>query len=488
MVGEIDTKSIEPVRNAVSLFGDKGDQKKNQPTRNKLDCEKEVEELTKELASCKVQLEAKHAAHMQALLKQEQNQKMIHELSTLLKKSDIERNKYMNECSEGRSYKHELESKMKEISDLNMEMSKIRDQLSHVLTELKATQRELLKKDTEIVAARDSELKALTKAEHLETALKIEKEQKEELLQQVKELNEVIHRSKLDAIQAERENFAMLSEKDEKIELATKATAQVQQELEEMRKHVEMLQGLQSQQMDKSTQVDLELKERKIMDQSVYIEKLEMKLNEFKQELKSAKEEINGLNMYMTNESLTSELEKAKEELNMNKEKDIEAQVEIALLKSQIQEYRLAYKNGYVIDEHSKAEAEERNSENKYNNDHITMSLKDYTYLVREAEKASEVGSQRELSLMKKEVENASVKIAELRARAEQALSRAELAENAKAALEDKIRRHREHRQRRKAALTALREESTPKPFSPSSSHGTPGTYQPLGKVLNMKL
>lgn len=29
MVGEIDTTSIEPVRNAVSLFGDKGDQKKN---------------------------------------------------------------------------------------------------------------------------------------------------------------------------------------------------------------------------------------------------------------------------------------------------------------------------------------------------------------------------------------------------------------------------------------------------------------------------
>ncbi|KAJ1421850.1 Laminin subunit beta-4 [Sesbania bispinosa] len=368
----------------------KVDQKKNQPTRNKLDCEKEVEELTKELANYKVQLEAKHAAHMQALLKQEQNQKMIHELSTLLKKSDIERNKYMNECSEGRSYKHELESKMKEISDLNMEISKVRDQLSHVLTELKATQRELLKKDTEIVAARDSELKALTKAEQLETSLKIEKEQKEELLQQVKELNEAI--------------------------------------------------------------IDLELKERKIMDQSFYIEKLEMELNEFKQELKSAKEEMNGLNM--TNESLTSEL---------------------------------AYKNGYVIDEHSKAEAEERNSENKYNNDHITMSLKDYTYLVREAEKASEVGSQRELSLMKKEVENASVKIAELRARAEQALSRAELAENAKAALEDKIRRHGEHRQRRKAALTALREESTPKPFSPSSSHGTPGMYLPLGKVLNMK-
>jgi len=36
MGSEIDTKSIEPVRNAVSLFGDKGDPKKYQPTRRKV--------------------------------------------------------------------------------------------------------------------------------------------------------------------------------------------------------------------------------------------------------------------------------------------------------------------------------------------------------------------------------------------------------------------------------------------------------------------
>jgi len=36
MGSEIDTKSIEPVRNAVSLFGDKGDKKKYQPARSKV--------------------------------------------------------------------------------------------------------------------------------------------------------------------------------------------------------------------------------------------------------------------------------------------------------------------------------------------------------------------------------------------------------------------------------------------------------------------
>lgn len=424
------------------------------------DCEKEIEDLTRELANCKVQLEAKHASHMQALLKQEHSQKMIHEMSTLLKKSDIGRNKYMNECLEGRATKDVLDSKMKEMVDMNVETAKVRDQLSHVLSELKATQRELLNKDTEIVAARDSELNALTKVEQLETALKKEKEQKEELLQQVKELSEVIHRSKLAAIKAEKEKLGVLSMKDEKIELATIATTQAQQELEDMRKHIEMLQ------VDEANKLNID------------IDRLEMELNQFKRELMSAKEEIKGLNS--KNESLTSELQKAKEELNMKKERDMQAQVEIALLKSQLQEYRLAYKNG------------ERNSEKNKGHTHtnITISLEDYNNLVREGEKANEKkGNKSELALMKRELENASVKMSELRARAEQALSRAELAENGKAALEDRIRRHKEHRHRRKAALTALREESTPKPFNPSTSYGTtPRMYQPLGKVLNMKL
>ena len=36
MGSEIDTKSIEPVRNAVSLFGDKSDQKKYLAARSKV--------------------------------------------------------------------------------------------------------------------------------------------------------------------------------------------------------------------------------------------------------------------------------------------------------------------------------------------------------------------------------------------------------------------------------------------------------------------
>ncbi|CAK8563216.1 unnamed protein product [Lathyrus sativus] len=383
MVGEIDTTSIEPVRHGVSLFDDKSDPKKFLPTWNKRDYEKEIEDLKKELANYKAQLEAKHVAHIKALLKPEQNQKMIHELSTLLKNSDIERNKYVNECSEGRASKDGLESMTKEMDGLKLETVKVRDQLSHVLSELKATQRELLNKDTEIYSARDSELNALAKVEQLETELKMEKEAKEELVHQVT----------------------------------------------------------------------------------------------------SAKEEIIELNN--NNQSL-------RDELKMNKEKDIETQVEISLLKSKshLQEYSLAYKNGSHVTNQSKDEAEKLNREKAKakDNDSLTISLEEYNYLVKEVAKGSEKGNEIELALMKRELENASLKISEMRNRAEQAISRAELAENGKAALEDKIKRHREHRLRKKAALTALREESTPKPFTPSTSYGTPSIYQPLSKVLNMKL
>ena len=100
-----------------------------------------------------------------------------------------------------------------------------------------------------------------------------------------------------------------------------------------------------------------------------------MELSKLKQELTIAKEERNSLNI--TTESLKSELHETKAALNMNKESDIEAQVEIALLKSQFQEHRLAHKNGQVTEvskvDHSKAEPEERNSEN--NNEWGTKSL-----------------------------------------------------------------------------------------------------------------
>ncbi|MED6206050.1 hypothetical protein PIB30_023266 [Stylosanthes scabra] len=446
MVGEIDTKPIEPVQNAISLFGDNKDPSKSQPARiHKRTCEKEIEDLRKELANLKVQLEAKHAAHLQALLKLEHNQKKIHELSTLLKKCDLERNKNKNDDPTTKDETETESSKLKEMAEVSsLEAAKLRDQLSHVLSELKATQRELLNKETELVAARDSELKAIAEAEEMRNALEIEKEQKEEIMKQAKKLSQVIHSSK---------------ENDERVELA-------EQELEDMRNQIE-------------------LKERKILDQSTQIGTMETDMNQLKEEAISAKEEINGLNNAI--ESVTGELQKAKIELNMYKERDIESQVEIALLKSQFQEHRLAYSNEEQEDQDPQIEL---NAITRIGSGSGSRSRSGSEEVRMKNKNGETAGAELpcELASMKKELRMAMAKIAELRGRAEQALSRAELAEKAKAALEEKIARHREHRQRRKAALTALKEESSCKHFSPSSPDSTPTLQQPLGKVLNLKL
>lgn len=400
--------------------------------------QKEQEDLSKDIANYKVQLEAKNAALMQALFKMEQCQKMTSELSALLKKSDLERNKYMNESRKSKARIDKLESEMEELAFQHSENVKIREQLSHVLSELKTTQRELLNKETELVAARDSEFNALKMAEQMETAFHIEKEKKEELLQKVKDLNE-----------AEKEKFVAVSEKDHKLELAMKAISQAQEQVEDLRNQVEILQGLSNESACNAIQNSNQL------DQAVYLEALEMELKILKQEHENAKKEVNDLNN--TTESLRGELHKAKSEINKLKERDAKAQVEIAFLISRLKS-----------NDHSNPEGEEGNID-KYNS------------------KAKNQVQGSEVAFLKKELAASAAKIGELRARAEQALSRAELAEKAKAALEDIIRRQREYSQRRRGVKNGLQEELSIGQNSPSSSDTTSKSYHPLGKVLNMR-
>jgi hypothetical protein len=107
-----------------------------------------------------------------------------------------------------------------------------------------------------------------------------------------------------------------LSEKDAEIELATAAAVQAQMQLEDMRKQNEMVEELENNQlMDKTVlsdmlqlelkqanellgsseksgsdavnnlnqlRIDFEVNERKNLDQSVYIEALELELNQLK--------------------------------------------------------------------------------------------------------------------------------------------------------------------------------------------------------------
>ncbi|XP_028763478.1 caldesmon-like [Neltuma alba] len=375
------TTASESVWSGISLSGEQDHQKKHQHRRSKREYEKEVEDLKKDSASCKLQLEAKHAAYMQALRKGEHYQRLNSELFSLLKKFDSQRKKHMNEGNDRGFGIGELESMMKEVDD-QLGNPRFREQISRLLSELKTREGMLLNKEVELLAAKDSELKAQTKIEEMEIAFNIEKEEKQQILQQLEELK----------VEKQRENHN-----------------------------------------------DKGQTERKSMDETVHVEALETELNKLKQELVNAKKEENGLKA----ESLTGAMNKIKEK----------------------------------------------------NTDDITIPLKEYESLIRKVEQANEAkasmtegGSLSETAMLKTELEAATAKIGELRARAEQALSRAELAEKAKADLEQKLKRHRDKQQRRKAAMAALEEESTPAQFSPSSSGATPQVYEPLSKILNLKL
>ncbi|PRQ16256.1 putative WEB family protein [Rosa chinensis] len=600
-MGEVDTKPIESVQAALSLFEDKADHRKSRPTSTDMESEKEreIEGILKDLANYKVQLEAKDAAYMQALLKLQHNQYTAEELSTLVQSIEIERDEYIRDCKEARTRVDELESKVKEMADQLSETAELREQLMHVFSELKATQAELFSMETDLARARDSELKALTQAELMESAFVMEQERTEELVRQVADLNEAIFMSKGAAIEAENDKLAMLSEKDAEIELATQAALKAQEQLEDARIQTLAVQELENQLLSKSeyiemlkyeikdvneqlvlskkaasdaidnlklVQEELEGMERKNFDQDGLIESLEMELNQLKQEIINANEVANRLKVDV--EILTSKLQEARSEIDEIKQRENNALVEIAMLESELHRGRSKIaaaeaaearkenmKSGmYLAIQQLAIEAETAKMENRMlkqgadgveeeadeqyqdaeaseieelnvEEDHeerkeqdngqlITISLKEYECLIEKAEKADQIpvslekelsfGRQSSLSATEdkselerlgKELEAALEKVVQFRNRAEQAVTRADLAETAKAGLEDQIRRWREHRQKRRAALIALREVAAPKEygyhapqeFSLPEYNEIQKENPPLGQVLNLK-
>ncbi|PSS07948.1 WEB family protein [Actinidia chinensis var. chinensis] len=562
-MGEVDTKPIESVQAALSLFGET---KNRSTSSDDLAKVKELEDLLKDLANVKLQLEAKDSAYKQALLELDQYQKIANELATLLKNSEFEKDMCINECREGIIQIDELESKVKEMTDQLSETEKIGEQISLVKTELNTTQAELLSMEKALSDAREARLEALTREEMIETELQMEKEKTEELLRHVWELNEAILHSNVVAIEAEQEECAILSEKEAEIELATTKALEAKEELEFVRKELETMKDLENELMNKSLTVDslqeelekanklrsssekaasdtinelkqrktdIELMEIKNIDQLGYIGLLEMEMNQLKIELKNKNKEV--YCVHSDAERTRGKLEKVKLEIDEIRARETEAQVEIAMLKSELHKGRSRVaaaesaearakneKSGlYLAVQQLAMEAEEAKKESQWLKDEAekagegSESSSEDLKLPQTAESEGEgEGKDRgdeskaliiiptgeskplieraenipEMDNLKKELQNASVKIGELRARAEQAMSRAEAAETAKLALEDQLRKRREQRKKRKAALAALREESFPKEESRSFSYEQrPKTYQPLAKILNMK-
>ncbi|KAF8378745.1 hypothetical protein HHK36_030094 [Tetracentron sinense] len=595
-MGEIDTKSIESVQVALSLFGEKNDQKKYRSTgSDEFEKERVLDLILKDVANYKVQLEVKESSYMQALLKLELCQKTVLEQSAQLKNSEAQREKYIEECREARTRIDRLESVIKEISDQLLETGKARERLLHAENELKATQDKLLNMKAELAAAEESKLAALTQAELMETFAHVEKEKTDELLKHISELNEAILLSKLAAIEAEKEKSAILSEKEAEIQMATAAAIEAQEQLEEMREKMDTMDDLENQLLAKSLFVDslqlelkqvqeshnlstkaasdaindlnqlkseLELMGRANSEQAIYVESMETELKQLHRELKNMQEEVGISNRGV--EMLTSEIQKARKEMNEIRGRESEAQIEIANLKSELHKGRskiaaaeaaearaMSVKSGlYLAVTQLAVEAEEAKKETRMlkqeakkaeeignsalvkspqsancsrnleltqtekfkteveesrsdSDAQITISMKEYESLIRKAEQADQVAevspsSENELQLttsgnrcevhdMRKELEAAMAQIEEITNVAEQAVSRAELAESAKTVIEDQLRQWRDQKQKRRAALSALREESGPKISNPSKNAQSPTTYQPLGKVLNME-
>ncbi|KAM7483355.1 hypothetical protein LguiB_007938 [Lonicera macranthoides] len=526
-MGEIDTKSIESVQTARCFFGEKNDLIKSKSNSyDEFEKEKVLQCLLKDLANCKVQLESKESAHKQALFDLAHYKKTADELSTLLEISDFERDIYINDCKEARKHIDGLESKMKEMSDELLETIQIREQLSHVTVQLNSTQEDLLSAATQLAEAREAKLDDMTKAELImETALSMEKMKTEEPLRHLSELNETILRLKMAVVEAEIEKCEVLSKKEGELELARESVIEVQERLQSMRKELEMMVTLETQLLERSLlsdllqaelqqakellssaegdvfyaisdknrlKADLELKEKENLDHTRYIRSLEMELNKIKREV----EEIS--------------------------KRECEAQVEVAMLKSELHKGRSKIAAAEAAEERAKGdksgaylalqqlalEAEEIKKENRRLKEevskedlqidesnseadmHVTISLEEYEALVKKTEKADQIPepeNSSEVEILKKELEAATVRMRELRARAEQAGSRAEVAELGKAALEEQIRRWRLQKEKRNSALAALREESISRESYSFKYDEAPKPYQPLSKILNMK-
>lgn len=322
----------------------------------------------KDLTNFKFQLEAKNSAHKQTLLRLDHYPKTADELFILFKTTEFERDIYVNECREARTgIDDELESKIKEMEEQFSESVKIREELSQVISELKSTKGELLNMEVDLVAARDAKLVAMKQAELMETAVNIEKGKTAEFLGHVSELNETILHLQLAAMEEEKEKTAVLSEKQAELLLATKSVLETQEELESMRNQLKLMQNLENKLLEKSLLIeslqlelqrvkelhnsaekatsdavndinqlisDMELLVRENSNKDGLIKSLEMDLSQLKLQLKNANKEVDSLNYDV--ETITGKFEKIRSEVDQISARETEAQVVIALLKSEL--------------------------------------------------------------------------------------------------------------------------------------------------------
>ncbi|KAF6171756.1 hypothetical protein GIB67_007277 [Kingdonia uniflora] len=540
-MGEIDTKPIESVQLALSFFGEKNDQKKYRSTGNEgkqeLE-EKELDFILKELSNYKVQLEVKESSYMQALLELDLSKKTVEKLSAQLNIYEAEREKSMKEAQEAKTQIDELNTNITEIVDQLIETDEAQEQLLHTINELEVTQKELIDVRAELAASEELKHVFMTQ----------EEDKTKELLKHISELDKVVLVSKLASIDIEKERSEEMKKqmdmmqnelmaKNLNIDLLQMALEQLKENYSSSAESPidsvnDLLNGLKA---------ELEMMEKTNEDQTVYVESMEKDHEQLQLELKSAKQEVEYLNHEV--KMLSSEIHNATIEMDELRGRERETQVEIAMLKSEMHKGRSkiaaleaaevaarSVKSGfYLAVQHIAIEAQEAKKEilrlkeeakqaditeifKQYlkhpqaeelksqteeitleTNSLVAVSSKEEDDLLTEvASKGDEnagshSGNGLELDTMNKELEVAKAEIKKLRLVADEAVSRADAAEQAKTAIEDQLRKYREHKYKQRAALAALKEESTRKQSNPSKPDNLPKVYTPLGKVLNMK-
>ncbi|KAG9439710.1 hypothetical protein H6P81_019875 [Aristolochia fimbriata] len=513
-MGEVDSKPFESVQAALSLFEQKTDKRKYRSTPSEeVGKETELELMQKELSGYRVQLEVRESAHMQALLELELSRKRVDELSTQLNESEGENAKYLAEYKKTKSHLDKLESENTDLLVQLLERDNARERLQEALNELKTAEDELR---AQLLSSDEAKLCVLTQVELMEIACEMDKKKIEELLKHVSDLNEAILSLKLEAIEAEKEKSAALLSKDEAIEKAY-------EQMEEMKRELDGVEDLENKLLARNILVETLEMELKLAKEStsgavkeseslklqieqmgqaksereIYVQTIELQLHESREEVQGAQQVVDGLNCQI--EFLKDEARMVKNEMGLLEEKEIKAQIEVATLQSELHRTRsklaaaeaaelraesirsglyLAVQDLTTEAETAKQEIKRLKQEASFNesiissefDSTITISKEEYETLIRNIQTDDpaqpmednmvESSYKLELEEVKSELGAAKEEISNMILASEQARKKTEMAEKAKIAVEDQLRKYREKEGKRRAAILALKEET----------------------------
>ncbi|KAF7050082.1 hypothetical protein CFC21_058496 [Triticum aestivum] len=225
-MAEIDTRPLESVQSALNLFEQRSDHSRfSSPDRNG----QEIDIVTKELATCKLQLEAKESENKQAHMKLEALRKSMQELSE----------KYDQACLDAH----------RRITELEADNVAITTRQSQAAAECEALRDELDVAVGELDAVRRANAYVLGEVESMETRRILERESARDGLMRVLELNEAVLESAVAAIRAEEERSVYFQE-------VTLELFSSDKNLEAIRRQKEAMEGMEGELLAKTVEVE----------------------------------------------------------------------------------------------------------------------------------------------------------------------------------------------------------------------------------------